>query len=79
MMKIYKLPMPENVARLETGAVQFGDDWPGVFIRGDHALHHANNLSKVIEILECNDPGKVLEVAMLKGLLQDLRSCIEIK
>ena len=25
-------------SRVETGAVQFGDDWPGVFIRGDNAL-----------------------------------------
>lgn len=23
--------------RVETGVVQFGDDWPGVFIRGDDA------------------------------------------
>jgi hypothetical protein len=23
--------------RVETGAVQFGDDWPGLFIRGDNA------------------------------------------
>lgn len=24
--------------RVETGAVQFDDDWPGVFIRGKHAF-----------------------------------------
>ncbi len=24
--------------RVETGAVQFGDDWPGLFIRGDNAF-----------------------------------------
>lgn len=24
--------------RIETGAIQFGDDWPGLFIRGDDAL-----------------------------------------
>jgi hypothetical protein len=27
--------------RVETGAVQFGDDWPGLFIRGDRAIHLA--------------------------------------
>ena len=25
-------------ARVESGAVQFGSDWPGLFLRGDHAL-----------------------------------------
>lgn len=30
--------------RMETGAVQFGDDWPGVFIRGDNAAFMAMNL-----------------------------------
>ena len=26
---------PDITERIETGAVQFGDDWPGLFIRGD--------------------------------------------
>ena len=30
--------------RVETGALQIGDDWPGVFIRGDEALSMADNL-----------------------------------
>jgi hypothetical protein len=32
------LPAPSHLPRVETGAVQFGDDWPGLFIRGDNAL-----------------------------------------
>jgi hypothetical protein len=31
------LPAPVELTRVETGAVQFGDDWPGLFIRGDNA------------------------------------------
>lgn len=27
--------------RAKTGSMQFGDDWPGVFIRGDNALGYA--------------------------------------
>jgi hypothetical protein len=27
----------EQSPRVETGTVRFGDDWPGVFIRGDDA------------------------------------------
>lgn len=26
------------MSRPETGAMQFTDDWPGIFIRGDNAL-----------------------------------------
>ncbi len=28
--------IPEVTRRIDTGAVKFGDDWAGVFIRGDH-------------------------------------------
>jgi hypothetical protein len=38
--------LPEQVPRVETGAVRFGDDWPGVFIRGDNALAYAIYLSR---------------------------------
>lgn len=31
-MTILHLHLPE---RIETGALQIGDDWPGLFIRGD--------------------------------------------
>jgi hypothetical protein len=34
------LPWPGDVSdRCETGGLRFGDDWPGLFIRGDNALH----------------------------------------
>lgn len=32
------------MGRVETGRYQFGDDWPGVFIRGDEALNFAGKL-----------------------------------
>lgn len=30
-----------DAPRVETGAVQFGEDWPGLFVRGDQAIHLA--------------------------------------
>jgi hypothetical protein len=30
--------------RPETGPMQFGDDWCGIFIRGDNAFLYANAL-----------------------------------
>ena len=33
--------------RLETGPVKFGDDWTGIFIRGDEALAIASILKRM--------------------------------
>lgn len=37
------------MARLETGKVQCGDDWPGVFIRGDNAMAYMMALHSLIQ------------------------------
>lgn len=42
--QVTKLPAVEG--RVETGIVQFGNDWPGVFIRGDSAMHYARCLKE---------------------------------
>ena len=33
-----QIPLPGGSGRAPTGAVQFQDDWPGLFIRGDTAI-----------------------------------------
>lgn len=35
--------------RVETGVVQFEDDWPGIFIRGDDCFAYAMALDTVIK------------------------------
>ena len=62
--------LPQQPKRIETGAVQFGDDWPGVFLRGDNAAYYATALRSVLET-----GGNALERGMLKSLYDDLRSC----
>jgi hypothetical protein len=34
----------ECLLRVDTGVVQFGDDWPGMFFRGDEAIGKASEL-----------------------------------
>ena len=41
--------LPEQTKRVETGPVQFGNDWPGIYIRGDNAGHYAMILKTLIE------------------------------
>lgn len=51
MSNIRQCPQPEG-RRVETGAVQFGDDWPGMFIRGDRACYLAMQIRLLERILE---------------------------
>jgi len=63
-------------SRPETGPMQFGDDWPGVFLRGDQAFAYAIALKKVLDALPSAE--KVLPSFLsLKGLIDTLRSCRE--
>lgn len=41
--------------RPETGPMQFGNDWPGVFIRGDDAFGMAMYLRALIESIPPGD------------------------
>lgn len=65
----------EKEPRHETGSIQFGDDWPGVFMRGDYALPMAFMLRGLLAAAaekQCVDPITVLN---LRGLASTLESC----
>ena len=64
--------LPKQKKRMETGAVVFGPDWPGVFLRGDSALSHAENIRCV---LDGGHKLGVLQEMYLKHLMDLLNSC----
>ncbi len=68
--RLLKLPIPEGMTRPETGPMQFGDDWPGVFIRGDNAAYYA----RAIDILLWGDKVDPVALAALGGLNETLKS-----
>ena len=35
---IKQVPLPGGSGHVQTGAMQFQEDWPGLFIRGDDAI-----------------------------------------
>jgi len=51
--------------RAETGPMRFGDDWPGVFIRGDNAFFYM----KVCEALTASNPVAAAGLDALKHTL----------
>jgi hypothetical protein len=73
MMEVRKFPQQEQ--RVETGAVQFGDDWPGVFIRGDNALYYAHILSSVIGQIEKGEPLDMWNALALQAIRETLQEC----
>jgi hypothetical protein len=50
--------------------VQFGDDWPGLFLRGKVALHYSLQLSHLL----IAPSQSQIAISVLRGLLSDLRS-----
>jgi len=55
--------------RVESGVMQFGDDWPGIFIRGDEAMGRASLLRRISKSLPA------LEGEALKKFADFLESC----
>ena len=70
LIGLVQLP-PFPGGRPETGPLQFGEDWPGVFIRGDNALFFAKALRRTIGRM---DDGW-LDKMMMQGLADTLESC----
>ena len=64
--RVTHIPMPGDSGRTPTGAMQFQDDWPGLFIRGDAAISVMMAIRRLQEFLrDCQD----LEVASALSVL----------
>lgn len=48
--------------------MRFGDDWTGIFIRGDNAFGHAIGLQQILFCLETGRPLATYHALMLKSL-----------
>ena len=72
-----QIPCPfnlrEHAERVETGPVQFNDDWPGVFIRGDNALWIAMCLEQYMTAVEKGEELGWTSTLEIKNLLHLLR------
>jgi hypothetical protein len=65
--------------RPETGPMQFGDDWPGLFIRGDNAAGYSLALNMAIDATK--DPLTLAQLRSLRSLLVgcDVRNSPEVQ
>ena len=70
--------IPAQKPRVENGAVQFGDDWPGVFIRGDSAGYYAMTLHALLQPPADKNSATTGAIARIQlgGLYNLLRGCV---
>lgn len=63
----------KKLARAETGRIQFGDDWPGIFIRGDNAAGYGMALENLLSMYgdSISERSPIL-AAQLQGLRDEL-------
>lgn len=66
-MTIRKLPAVAE--RVEDGPIQFGDDWPGSFLRGDTCAFFAIHLEQYIK-----GDRNVFTVVVVENLLRQLKN-----
>ena len=46
---ITQIPVAGSSGRVPTGALQFRDDWPGLFVRGDDAIGLMLSIRHLVE------------------------------
>lgn len=69
--------LPGLDQRPETGPLRFGEDWTGVFLRGDAALPMASALSALLERATSREPVDPFSLMTCQGLRDILISCDE--
>jgi len=64
------------MSRCETGPVEFRNDWPGVFIRGDNSLNFAMYVEEAVKVIEAAENLHIPTPALLTMYLKDLHSLL---
>ncbi len=63
--KITQIPFPGGSGATPTGAMQFQDDWPGLFLRGDAAISLHSNIIALEQKL-AGHPDPLIGVILLQ-------------
>lgn len=71
---------PDVKDRIETGALQINNDWPGLFIRGDDALYLATCIDGLLEVLSEEDKQKALFfLSSLTGISNTIKQDVMVQ
>ena len=72
--RITQIPFPGSSGQTPTGAMQFQDDWPGLFVRGDTAASLLSSIRALQQRL-VDHPDTVVATAVIQ--LQQIADIIE--
>ena len=67
-----KIPLPGGSGVVPSGAMQFENDWPGLFLRGDTAFTVSRAIRQLIEHQEKNPAGAMLHPLMVLENVADI-------
>jgi hypothetical protein len=72
--RITQIPFPGSSGQTPTGALQFQDDWPGLFVRGDDAIQLYCGI-RSLELRLADHPDLAITSALLR--LKQIADIIE--
>jgi hypothetical protein len=72
--RVLQIPLPGGSGEAPTGAVQFQNDWPGLFIRGDDAIDLLSKIRGLQQRL-AGHPDVVVAAALMR--LEEVAVLIE--
>lgn len=72
--RITQIPIPGSSGQTPTGAMQFQDDWPGLFLRGDKASSLASSIRGLQQRL-ADHPDPVVGAVLVQ--LDEIADIIE--
>ncbi len=69
--------LDEAEPRVETGVTRFGEDWPGVFIRGDNAFYYSELLERILPLIKEQPDSHGLQWSIVEQGLWGLKQMLE--
>lgn len=72
-------PLPKSEGRPETGVMQFGSDWPGVFLRGDYAGPMGFCLGRILDDHPELSQGDPWDTVSLRAFSRSLLASADTK
>ena len=70
--RITQIPFRGNSAQTPTGAMQFENDWPGLFLRGDSAIAPRSTIRSLQQRLASHPDSTVGALLIQLGQIADI-------
>lgn len=80
--KLTKIPLPGGSGVVPSGALQFQDDLPGLFLRGDEAVTLGVRIKLLLEVLKekrVDDPRIWAAVLQLEEVTEMIERYVRVK